>query len=323
MSKGISIISPASSYLSVYPNRVKQGCNFLKSEGINVKIEKNALKQVSYYSSTIDERIEDVNSALNNKDIDIIMASIGGYNSNQILEKIDYKKISKSNKIFCGYSDITCLILAIHSKTNKIVFHGPTFLPEICEYPRPHDYTWDNFLNAIDFKKIDYKEPKYVVKEFVDWNVQEKKLIERKKEKNSERWCINRRGKTIGKIIGGNLSSILTIIDTEFLPIEKFENKVLFVEDTDIKIPEFDSFMQSLKLRGVFDTIKGLIIGKFEDSENNQQINDFLNNFFKGYSFPIIYNVDLGHTNPMITIPIGATVLLECENEIIFRVLEY
>ena len=325
MNKGISIISPASSFLKDYPNRVKQGCDFLKSQGFNVKIEKNAIKKDSYYSASIEERVDDINNALNDKEINYIMASIGGYNSNQILRNLDYNKISQNNKIFCGYSDITCLILAIYSKTKKIVFHGPTFLPEICEYPKTHDYTWKYFLEALNFNPIEYKEPTYVVKEFVDWKIQEEKLVERKKEANNERWTINKKGKAVGKIIGGNLSSILTIVGTEFLPLEIFNDKILFLEDTNIEIPEFDSFMQSLKLRGIFENIKGLIIGKFDNSKNNSEVEGFLNVFFKEYNFPIIYNVDLGHTNPMITIPIGSTALLECgENgRINFKILSY
>lgn len=319
----ISVISPASSFLQDYPNKVKRGCEFLESQGFYVKIENNASKKDSYYSANIKERVEDINSALNDEKINIIMASIGGYNSNQILKELDYDKILESNKLFCGYSDITCLLLAIYSKTNKIVLHGPTFLSEICEYPEPYDYTWECFKEVSNFKLIEYKEPQYIVKEFIDWKTQEINPIGRKKEKNSEKWMINRKGKAIGKIIGGNLSSILTIIGTEFLPMEIFKNKILFLEDTDTNIAEFDSFMQSLKLRGVFNYIKGLIIGKFENKKNNEGIEEFLNIFFKNYKFPILYNVDLGHTNPMITIPIGANILLECSDRIQFKILSY
>ncbi len=319
----ISIISPASSFLQDYPNKVKRGCEFLKNKGVNVKIEKNASKQEFYYSTTVNERVKDIERALDDENIRIIMASIGGYNSNQILKKLDYNKILKSDKLFCGYSDITCLILAIHTKTKKIVLHGPTFLPEICEYPEPYDYTWKCFEEVSSLKSLKYEEPKYIVKEFKDWKTQETQPEPRKKEKNTEKWMINKKGKAIGRIIGGNLSSILTIIGTEFLPIEIFNNKILFLEDTEINIAEFDSYMQSLELRGVFNKIKGLIIGKFENQKNNEEIEEFLNIFFVNYKFPILYNVDLGHTNPMITIPIGAKVMLECSDRSEFQILSY
>lgn len=45
MIRGFSIISPASSYLIDYPNRVERGCKFLNKCGYNVNFEKNASKK--------------------------------------------------------------------------------------------------------------------------------------------------------------------------------------------------------------------------------------------------------------------------------------
>ena len=323
MIRGFSIISPSSSVMKYFPKRVKQGKNFLEAKGFLVSFEKNSFESKSYYSSSIEERIQDIYDALNNNNTDVIMASIGGYNSNQLLNNLDYNRILQSNKIFCGYSDITCLLLAIHSKTNKVVLHGPTFLPEICEYPMPYDYTWDYFINVANCNLIEYKMPNYEIKEFIDWKIQEEKSIERKKEINTQIWKIHKRGKAVGKLIGGNLSSILTIIGTEYLPLDMFDNRILFLEDVNISIAEFDSFMQSLKLRGIFSKIKGLIIGKFDNEKNNNEIEEFLNRFLKKYNYPVLYNVDIGHTNPQLTLPIGARALLECEEKIFFKILSY
>ena len=66
MIRGFSIISPASSYLIDYPNRVERGCKFLNKCGYNVNFEKNASKKMLYYSGTADERVEDINNALEN-----------------------------------------------------------------------------------------------------------------------------------------------------------------------------------------------------------------------------------------------------------------
>lgn len=321
--RGIGIIAPASGLAHFFPNRVNYGKEFLEKNGFLVKFGDNSLKSENYCSAGIQERVHDINQALNDRDIDLILASIGGYNSNQLLEYLDYNKIKECKKIFCGYSDITCLILAIYSKTKNIVLYGPTFLAEMCEYPQPFDYTWNYFLKAINMEKISYVQPTYEVTEYVDWNIQEKKFIERKKEVNKYEWKILKKGSATSTIIGGNLSSILTIIGTEYLPTDIFKNKILFLEDVDISIAEFDSFMQGMKLRGIFEKISGLIIGKFNENENNEKIFNFLENFFVDYNIPIIYNVDLGHTNPKITIPIGATAMLECDTDIKFNIIDY
>ena len=133
--KGIGIISPANGLMHFFPNRIEYGKKYMEKNNFSIYFGKNSLKCVSYYSADVDDRISDINEAINDNNVDIIMASIGGYNSNQLLEKINYKKIKESNKIFCGYSDISCLILAIYVKTQKIMLHGPTFLAELCEYP--------------------------------------------------------------------------------------------------------------------------------------------------------------------------------------------
>lgn len=321
--KGIGIISPANGVLAQFPKRVKKGVEFLYKENFKVKFATNAFKSDSYYSSEVQNRIQDINQLLEDNEINIIMASIGGYNSNQLLPYLNYKLIKEKEKIICGYSDITCILLAIYSKTNIIVYHGPIYMVEMCEYPKPLDYTLEYFYKAINKQKIKYECPSYQVKEYIDWKLQEKNSVERKKEINNNKWKILKKGESKNKIIGGNLSSILTILGSEYLPISIFDEKILFIEDTEISIAEFDSFMQGMKLQGVFKRITGLIIGKFEKEENNKLIKNFLEKFLKEYNIPVIYNIDLGHTNPKITIPIGATAYLKCTDDIVFEITDY
>ena len=170
------------------------------------------------------------------------------------------------------------------------------------KYPQPYEYTWNCLNELLNNSCIDYKVPNYEIKEFIDWKQEEINLVVKQKDYNNCAWKVNKRGKTKAEIIGGNLSSILTILGTEYLPIEVFDNKILFLEDV------------------IFKNIKGLIIGKFVEDDNNIIINYFLNEFFKEEKFPILYNVDLGHTNPKITIPIGAIAEIECGENIRFRV---
>lgn len=60
-----------------FPNRVKHGKEFLEKNNFIVSFGKNALKSETYYSAEVKERIADINEAIDDKNIDIIMASIG------------------------------------------------------------------------------------------------------------------------------------------------------------------------------------------------------------------------------------------------------
>ena len=319
----LRIVSPSSGALKMFPKRFNYGLEFLKKNGYDIDISKNALKNASYYSSSENDRINDIYKSID-EEVDVVIAAIGGYNSNQLLDYLDYEKIKNSKTTFMGYSDITSLLLAVHTMTGKIVYHGPTFLPELCEYPACMDYTWNYFEKAINKEKIEYKEPQYEVTEYIDWALQEKNEYKaRKKEENRCPRKIFNGGNVTGRIIGGNLISILNILGSKYLPVKEFDNKILFLEDVNISIGEFDSFIKGCLLQGMFNNIKGLIFGKFVEKENNERIIEVLEKYFSKLDIPIIYNVDLGHTNPMITIPIGANVQLKADNKIVFKILDY
>lgn len=267
--KGVGIISPASSVMNLYPNRVRNGIRFLESQGYKVKFGEFSYEMCGYYSASKEKRIDDINMLLHDHEIDIIMASIGGYNSNQLLDSLDYNLIKKSKKIFCGYSDITAMLLAIHFRTGIKVIHGPTFLPEICEYPSPYDYTLEYFTKALSYEQFAYKEPLYNISQYRDWGEDEKEMISKQKSKPT-RWKIYNKGSAYAKIIGGNLQTLALLIGSEYCPVSFFENKILFLEDCCERLARVDAILQSLKLKGVFDVIQGLIIGKFTNNEINE-----------------------------------------------------
>jgi muramoyltetrapeptide carboxypeptidase len=79
--------------------------------------------------------------------------------------------------------------------------------------------------------------------------------------------------------------------------------------------------MESLRLKGVLDLVKGIIVGKFDSKEMNESIEAFLKDYLINYNIPVICNVDFGHVFPILTLPIGRMAKLECfNNEIKFIV---
>lgn len=318
----IGVFSPSGLGLGWYPKRVQNGIIFFVKKGFEVVFSQNAFNQCEYAENVIGNRVKDFYSLLKNEEINVLMASIGGYYSIGMLEHLDYNIIANCNKKIYGYSDVTALLIAIYVKTGKIVFHGPTFLVEMCEYPKPYDYTSKYFFDSLHNRSIDYKEPEYQICEFIDWNDEEKsEPREKRKEENNVHWTVFNKGYADGFIIGGNLETLLGILGTEFLPHSIFDDKILFLEDRTSDLGHFEAMLYSLKIRGILNKIKGLIIGKFENAEMNQHINFVLERTFESIEpIPAIYNVDLGHTTPMITIPIGGWAELEAGTEIKFSV---
>ena len=77
-----------------------------------------------FSSSSVDSRREDIYEAFTDNNVKGILSVIGGFNSNQLLDKIDLDLISNNLKVFCGYSDITVLQNAIFKKTDLITYYG-------------------------------------------------------------------------------------------------------------------------------------------------------------------------------------------------------
>lgn len=146
------------------------------------------------------------------------------------------------------------------------------------------------------------------------------------KSNNGFEWL--RKGHVKGKILGGCLSSIVHLRGTKYWP--DFNNKILFIEipegedfDKGECLHNVDAFLCDLRLSNVFDKIKGLIVGRpfrynIKEVKKFKQI--ILENT-KDYKFPILYRVDIGHTDPQITIPLNVEVEIRSKDNM-FEFLE-
>jgi len=325
----IAIISPSAGLAAIFPHRLNNAIKFLESQGYKTKEFPCTRKNKGWESATAEERAEDVMNAFKDKEIKAIICSIGGNNANKTLRYLDFNKIKENPKILCGYSDISVLHYAIHKKSNLVTFYGPAAMTQFAEFPRPLKYTLEHFNKAItDSAPIGKINPsENWTDEISDWG--EKRDLEgpRKLRKNlGYEWL--KKGRIEGEIIGGCLPSILHLIKSEYWPDHK--NKILFIETPEGEdftkgesLAEVDAQLCDLRISGIFDEIRGMIVGRpfgYTDEEK-EKLKEIIIDNTKGYNFPILYGVDIGHTDPQITIPLGIKVLIDSEKNI-FEFLE-
>ena len=325
----IGIISPSAGLAAIFPHRLDNAVKFLKSQGYKVKEFSCTRKNNGWESAPAKERAKDIMDAFRDKDVKAIICSIGGNNANKTLRYLDFEKIKESPKIFCGYSDISVLHYAIHKKSNLITFYGPVAITQFAEFPKPLDYTLEYFNKALtnpaQIGKIIPSEK--WTDEVLDWG--EKKDLKQQrnlKENNGFEWL--RPGRAEGKIIGGCLHSVLHLIGSDYWPSHK--DKILFIETPEGEdytkgepLAEVDAQACNLRIFGVFDEIKGLIVGRpfGYTGEEKEKFKEIILDNTKGYNFPILFGVDIGHSDPMITVPLGVKVLIDSEKNL-FEFLE-
>jgi len=305
--KKIGVIAPADPVRDVCPDEViERGYEYLRSKGFEVE-EGNSVKELTknHVAGLISMRINDIHSFVEKDDIGCIMAFWGGFNSNQLLDHLNYDLIKKNPKIFIGYSDVTALTTAISTKTGVVTFSGPGAIS--FAKPEPFDYIWEYFekmcINPSEKVPIEsskyYADDLYFLREDDDHRIR----------KENEGIKVFRKGSAKGEIVAGNLQTLLVLNGTGFLP--DMEDKILFVEEDETSAPpHVDRFMCQCKQLGWFDKIRGLVFGRFTEYSQfseDDPFEDLLERYLSDADFPVLYNVDFGHSDPMITIPNGGT----------------
>ena len=325
----IGIVSPSAPSAGLIPHRVERGVKMLEKLGFSVKIGKNALKINEYTAGTPKERAEDINSFFEDNDIKAIFSFIGGNHSNQILEYLNFNLIKKNPKIFLGYSDATVLHFAFLTQANLTSFYGPAVLTQFAENPEILSYTKKYFKKSLmNMEPIGKIIPsKKWTDESLDW-FEKKDLTRHRKMKINEDWKWLKQGKAEAPILGGCISSMVHLRGTKYWP--DFSDSILFweiPEGTDFTkgedVSEIDAELTDLKLSNVFNQIKGMIIGRpfGYTSEQLKLIIQVIKEQTKDYEFPILFGVDIGHTDPMITVPLGIKIKLNSK-ENLFEFIE-
>ena len=124
----VRVIAPSRSMVILGEDCKKIATQKLEALGLKVTFAKYVMEADSdYLCTSVEHRAEDLNEAFRDKNVKAILTVIGGFNSNQILDFIDYEVIKQNPKIFCGFSDITALSNAIHAKTGLVTYSGPHY----------------------------------------------------------------------------------------------------------------------------------------------------------------------------------------------------
>lgn len=313
----IRIIAPARSLSLLSQKNIDLAKKRLEEAGFVVTFGRHVAQKDEFGSSSIESRIEDLHEAFADKSVDGILTVIGGFNSNQLLQYIDYDLIANNPKLLCGYSDITALLNAIYAKTGMITYLGPHFSSWGME--QGFEYTQEYFekccMSDSGFQIIPSKE----------WSDDAWYLDQNKREfvLNAGWWVMNE-GHAEGRVVGGNLCTYQLLFGTEFM--NSMEDSILVVEDDSQSSPvDFDRDLQSLIHQPSFVGVQGILIGRFqkESKMTRELLQKIIGTKKEMKNISIIANVDFGHTTPMLTLPIGGRLEMMAGNEGIIRIVDH
>ncbi len=271
----IGMVSPAStlSDRSAYGKIVAN----LRSMGYRVREGEHARRRHGNFAGTDTQRASDLMAMFRDPDISAIMAFRGGWGANRILELLDYEVIRSHPKALIGFSDVTALLLSIYARCGLITFHGPVGKSE-----------WNSFTTE-SFRKALHGTDSYALK-----------------GKKRSHLPI-REGRAEGRLLGGNLSVLTSLIGSEFLP--DFRNAILFLEDVGESYYRIDRMMTQLALSGILDEINGFIFGTCtecsRDTPQAHGLDQILNHHISSRNIPSFSGFPFGHVDETLTLPVG------------------
>lgn len=290
----IMILSPAGKVRD--REGIEAGTELANHWGLVVFYGNHLLSQDGSFAGTDQERLEDLQKALDDPSIKAIWAARGGYGTVRIVDDLDFSRFAMRPKWIVGYSDITIL----HNKLNKLGFQSlHAQMPLTLELENPEQKQSIRSLHRALFgKKLDYK---------------------------IDSAPGNRDGSSQGRLVGGNLSIVYSMLgsDTNF----QMEGKVLFLEDVGEALYHIDRMMISLKRAGYFEKCEGLIVGDFRLRENKgnefgKTLEEIVLEATEGTDFPIVFGFPAGHVDDNRTLIMGSEVELKIgksKSKVIFK----
>ncbi|KAG1708034.1 hypothetical protein DVH05_024719 [Phytophthora capsici] len=329
----IALVAPASGLAALVPHRLVKARQELERLGFRVKIypsvtqtaQENANDTGSdrsfcsaYSSADAEIRSSELMQAFQDPEVAAIICTIGGFTSHEILEYLDFDAIAAHPKIFCGFSDITTLHLALYAKTNLCSFYGPAAIVQFGEFPEPLPYTVTSFLNAVQLSEpLGEMIPsdEWTEDKTANWltcaDISHQNLM-----KNNPGYTWLRSGSAKGRILGGCLPTLLQVRGTEYMP--DLQDAILLIEtpegaefDQGMTLADINVALGWLRADGTFKMIRGLVVGRPFAQSQVEEFQGLIRHHTRGTTFPILYGVDVGHTNPIATIPLGCQAELD------------
>lgn len=282
----VALVAPAGPLAS--EEELARAENVVRSLGLVPRVMPGASLQLGYLAGTDDQRAADFNAALHDSQVRGVFALRGGYGTMRILDRIDYDAIRSDPKVVLGYSDLTALLNAITKRTGIITFHGPVAALS--------DFT----VNEVQWLRAAVMSTEALGPLHVP----------------HARALFG--GKTQGRLVGGNLSLISSLVGTRHAIDAR--DALLVIEEVEEAPYRIDRMLTQLRLGGGLTSVAGVIAGGWTNCDVDEQhryagmrLADVLSDRLGDLGVPVLLDLPIGHIDEQWTLPIGACATLDAD----------
>lgn len=238
--------------------------------GLKVNFADNLFGEYHQFAGSIDQRVADLQNALDDENCKAIFCARGGYGTVQLIDKIDFAKFQQQPKWIVGYSDVTVLHNHINQNFGIESLHA---------------------IMPFEFKETANKEAIHSLQKAL---FSEEYSIDFIPEEHS----ILPKSEISAPIVGGNLSILYSLSGSKSQI--NTAGKWLFIEDLDEYLYHIDRMMMNLKRSGLFQGCIGILVGGMSDMNDNtipygQTAKEIILENTKALNIPVIFGFPAGH----------------------------
>lgn len=328
----VVVVSPSFAAPGKWPHVYELGLKRLKEV---FGLDPMELAVTKKLGASQEERSKDLVDAFQNKEIKVVIASLGGNDQVTYIKNLPVEPFKQNPKMFFGFSDNTHFanFLWLNGVPS---YYGASLFTQFAMQKRMDEFTIKYLKHAL-FEEGEFELTASDVYNDVglSWDDLENINKERTYEKN-DGWFWDGSLDVEGITWGGCLESIDEMLrhGIEIPNLEEFENIILFSETSE-EIPPADYVFRvyrALGERGILQRVKGVLVGRpkaweFNKQNSAEQKNEYRKSqretilkVLRSYNktAPVIQNMDFGHTDPQICLPYGKKVRISSSEKRIF-----
>jgi muramoyltetrapeptide carboxypeptidase LdcA involved in peptidoglycan recycling len=342
----IAFISPSARLNDQLPDIMARATAVLSGQGFKVR---EIYNRDAGIQSSIRNRLSEIRIAFSDPSVSAIICAIGGTSFTELLPALiadtELHSIIRSNpKIVVGYSDITGFHWFLHALTGLRTFYGPGAIAELGEASSVDDEKSPlAFCVKHLFRAIASTNPMGDIPRSLTYSPKAARFLldpnsaEPPETVSTPEWIWIRSGKAQGHLFGGCLTVMARLHGVPKI-VPDWRGRIVFFEtsigddarfETGNPLHRVGAGIADLISQGVFEDSVGLVVGRPYGYNTPKMRGEYIGVIkellcegpLASKSFPILFNVDIGHTTPMVTLPFDALAMLDSEKDQ-FAILE-
>ncbi|MDP3517608.1 MAG: LD-carboxypeptidase [Pseudohongiella sp.] len=309
----IAITAFSAGIAETHKKRFSEIVRTLENRGYEVIIGNCLNNSPKHVSASKEARATELMTFLLDDNIDAVAPPWGGELAIELLPLLDFDQLARAKpKWLFGFSDVSTLAVSIHSMIGWATVHCSNLMDLIDTNVDP---LLVNTLNYLDTPMGGSFTQASSEKHTMRWpQIEIDPLAYVVGEHNTTwKWLQKSAHDTTlsGRLIGGCWDTLIHLFGTPHLELSKLRSThndglLLYLENVEMSPCELVRAIHSMQFRGVFTQINALILGRNfrPDSDNTHDLTymDVLNEHLSNKNIPVLYDVDIGHAPPNLTL---------------------